>query len=311
MTTGSSHKTIYAAIAANLAIAITKFIAASITGSSAMISEGIHSVVDTGNELVLLYGIRRSQRPPDDNHPFGHGQELYFWTLIVAILIFAIGGGMSVYEGITHLIHPATIVDPTWNYIVLGLAVVFEGFSWRVALKEFLPSVGNQTIWQAIKASKDPTIFTVLFEDSAALLGLIVALLGVFLGHLMENPYLDGIASIVIGVILAVVAVILARESRGLLIGEGADLETVNQLRSLILADAAVNQVLRLLTLYLGPHEVLLNVEIQFHLNLSAEDVTQAIDRIESAIRTDYPDIRNIFVEAKSLTGRDDRNRQL
>src|SRR6476646_2164420 len=134
MTTGSSHKTIYAAITANLAIAITKFIAASITGSSAMISEGIHSVVDTGNELVLLYGIRRSQRPPDENHPFGHGQELYFWTLVVAILIFAIGGGMSIYEGITHLIHPTPIEDPTWNYVVLGLAVVFEGFSWRVAL---------------------------------------------------------------------------------------------------------------------------------------------------------------------------------
>jgi cation diffusion facilitator family transporter len=308
MTTGSSHKTIYAAIAANLAIAITKFIAASITGSSAMISEGIHSVVDTGNELVLLYGIRRSQRPPDENHPFGHGQELYFWTLVVAILIFAIGGGMSIYEGITHLIHPTPIEDPTWNYVVLGLAVVFEGFSWRVALKEFLPSVGNQTIWQAIKSSKDPTIFTVLFEDSAALLGLVVALLGVFLGQVLHNPYLDGTASIVIGVILAVVAVILARESRGLLIGEGADPETISHLRSLILADSAVEQVLRLLTLYLGPHEVLLNVEIQFHQNLSAQDLTQAIERIESDIRTHYPDIRNIFVEAKSLTRREDKH---
>lgn len=308
MTTGSSHKTIYAAIAANLAIAITKFIAASITGSSAMISEGIHSVVDTGNELVLLYGIRRSQCPPDENHPFGHGQELYFWTLVVAILIFAVGGGMSLYEGITHLIHPTLIEDPTWNYIVLGFAVVFEGFSWRVALKEFLPSVGNRTIWQAIKASKDPTIFTVLFEDSAALLGLAVALLGVFLGHVLNNPYLDGTASIVIGVILAVVAVILARESRGLLIGEGADSETISHLRSLILADSAVDQVFRLLTLYLSPHEVLLNVEIQFHLNLSAQDVAQAIDRIESTIRSHYPDIRNIFIEAKSLARREDKN---
>lgn len=273
-----------------------------------MLSEGIHSVVDTGNELVLLYGIRRSQRPPDENHPFGHGQELYFWTLVVAILIFAIGGGMSIYEGLTHLIHPSPIEDPTWNYIILGFALVFEGFSWTVALKEFLPSVGHQNIWQAIKASKDPTIFTVLFEDSAALLGLVVAFLGVFLGHLLQNPLLDGVASIVIGLILAVVAVILARESRGLLIGEGVDAVTVQKLRSLVLADPAVNNVLRLLTLYFGPHEVLLNIEIQFHQNLSAEDVTQAIDRVESKIREHYPDIKNIFVEAKSLTGREGKS---
>ena len=305
MATGSSNKTIYAAIAANLAIAITKFFAASITGSSAMLSEGIHSVVDTGNELVLLYGIRRSQRPPDENHPFGHGPELYFWTLVVAILIFAIGGGMSMYEGITHLINPSPpIEDPTWNYAVLGFVVVFEGFSWTVALKEFLPSMGNQNFWQAIKASKNPTIFTVLFEDSAALLGLLVAFIGVLLGHLLKNPYLDGVASIVIGIILAVVAIILARESRGLLVGEGADPETVKQLRSLILADPAVDHILRLLTLYFGHHEILLNLEIQFHQDLTIDDVTQAIDRLESSIQSDYPDIRNIFVEAKSLTRR-------
>lgn len=304
MATGSSHKTIYAAIAANLAIAITKFIAASITGSSAMLSEGIHSVVDTGNEFVLLYGIQRSQRPPDENHPFGHGQELYFWTLVVAILIFSIGGGMSIYEGITHLTHPTPLEDPTWNYFVLGFAVVFEGFSWTVALKEFLPSMGNQNFWQAIKASKDPTIFTVIFEDSAAILGLLVAFFGVFLGHLLNNPYLDGIASIVIGIMLAVVAVLLARESRGLLVGEGADAVTVKQLRSLVLADSSVDRVLRLLTLYFGPHEILLNIEIQFYPNLSADHITQAIDRLESTIQQHYPDIRNIFIEAKSLTGR-------
>jgi len=304
MTTGGAHKTICAAIAANLVVAITKFVAASITGSSAMLSEGIHSVVDTTNELLLLLGIHLSNRPPDDRHPFGHGQELYFWTLIVAILIFAIGGGMSIYEGISHLTRPNPIEDPTWNYVVLGIAMVFEGFSWSVALKELLPSVGNQTIWQAVKASKDPTIFTVLFEDSAALLGLLVAFLGVFLGHSLNNPYLDGIASIVIGIILAIVAILLARESKGLLIGEGADAATVKQLRSLVLEDDAVDDVLKLLTLYFGPHEVLLNIEIQFDLTLSAEAVTQAIERLESTIRSHYPDIRNIFVEAKSLTGR-------
>lgn len=305
MATESSNKTIYAAIVANLAIAVTKFIAASLTGSSAMLSEGIHSVVDTGNELVLLYGVGRSKRPPDENHPFGHGQELYFWTLIVAILIFSIGGGMSIYEGITHIGHPSAIEDPTWNYIVLGIAVVFEGLSWTVALKEFLPSVGNRNLWQAIRASKDPTIFTVLFEDSAALLGLLVAFLGVLLGHWFNNPYLDGTASIVIGIILAVVAVILARESRGLLVGEGADPAMVKHLRSLVTADPAVEQVLQLLTLYFGPHEILLNIEIQFHRHLLVEDVVQAIERIETSIRTHYPDVRNIFVEAKSLLGRE------
>lgn len=301
METGSTHKTIFAAIAANFAIAITKFIAASVTGSSAMLSEGIHSVVDTGNELVLLFGIRRSQRPPDDNHPFGHGQELYFWTLIVAILIFAVGGGMSVYEGITHLIHPHPIENPTWNYVVLGMAIIFEGLSWGVAFKAFLPSVGKQTLWQAVRTSKDPTIFTVLFEDSAALLGLLVALLGVLLGNLLQNPYLDGTASIVIGVILAVVAVLLAYESRGLLIGEGANPETVNHVRSIAQTDPAVSGVLRVLTLHFGPREILLNLEIQFNRNLSAEEVAQAVDRLEAQIRQNHPEIKLIFIEAKSL----------
>ncbi|MEG3439713.1 cation diffusion facilitator family transporter [Pannus brasiliensis CCIBt3594] len=305
MAEGSSHKTIFAAIAANLAIAITKFIAATMTGSSAMLSEGIHSVVDTSNELVLLYGIHRGQRPPDTEHPFGHGRELYFWTLIVAILIFAIGGGMSIYEGITHLIRPSPIENPTWNYIVLGLAFVFEGFSWTVALREFIPSVGDRSLWQAVRASKDPTIFTVLFEDSAALLGLIVAFLGIFLGHSLENPWFDGGASIIIGSILILVAIILARESKSLLVGEGVDAATARHLRSLVLADPSVDNVLRLLTLYFSPHEILLNIEIQFRRNLTIEEVVQAIDRIEFIIQRHYPDIRDIFVEAESLTRRE------
>lgn len=266
-----------------------------------MLSEGIHSVVDTGNELVLLYGMRRSQRPPDDNHPFGHGQELYFWTLIVAILIFAIGGGMSIYEGITHIIHPHVIEDPTWNYAVLGIAIVFEGMSWVIAFKEFLPSVGERNIWQAIHASKDPTIFTVLFEDSAALLGLVVAFLGVFLGHTLQNPYFDGAASIVIGAILAVVAVLLAYESRGLLIGERADRNTINYVRSVVQSDPAVVSVVQLLTLHFGPHSILLNLEIQFQPDLTIEAVSQAIERIEKGICSQHPEITNIFIEAKSF----------
>jgi cation diffusion facilitator family transporter len=301
MSAESGKKTVFAAIAANLAIAITKFVAASMTGSSAMLSEGIHSVVDTGNELVLLLGMRLSKRPADTNHPFGHGQELYFWTLIVAILIFAVGGGMSIYEGITHLIHPNPIEDATWNYAVLGFATFFEALSWTIAFREFMPSVGERGFWHAVRTSKDPTIFTVLFEDSAALLGLIVAFLGVLLEHLFNNPYFDGAASIVIGLILAVVAVLLASESRGLLIGEGADPATVEHIRSLAIADLAVEDVLQVLTLHFGPEEVLLNLEIQFHRNLSAEEVAQAVDRVEAAIRSHHPEIKRIFIEAKSL----------
>ena len=174
---GSAKKTIYAAMVANFAIAVIKFVAASITGSSAMLSEGIHSVVDTGNELLLLLGIRQSKKPADDSHPFGYGQELYFWTLIVALFIFAIGGGMSIYEGINHVQHPEPLTDPFWNYVVLGLAVLFEGYSWNVALQEFLAQKEDGSFWSAIRASKDPTIFTILFEDTAALIGLFVAFL--------------------------------------------------------------------------------------------------------------------------------------
>lgn len=306
MSSGSSKKTIFAAIASDLAIAITKFIAAAISGSSAMLSEAIHLLVDTSNELLLLLGLHKSQKPADASHPFGYGQELYFWTLIVAILIFAVGGGMSFYEGITHLLNPSPLEDPKWSYIVLGVAVVFEGFSWRVAWKEFLPSKGKQSIWQAIRNSKDPTIFTLLFEDSAAVLGLAVAFLGVFFGHLFNNPYLDGAASVIIGLILAVVAVLLAYESKGLLVGESANTRIVNNIRDLAKTDPAVKEVMRVLTLHFGQHEILLNLEIQFQQNLSAQEIALAVNRIEEKIRSQHSDIKQIFIEAKSLCG--DRN---
>ena len=302
MSSGSAKKTIYAAITANLAIAIVKFIAAAITGSSAMLSEGIHSTVDTGNELLLLLGLRQSKKPADDSHPFGYGQELYFWTLIVALLIFAIGGGMSIYEGINHLRHPEPLTDPFWNYMVLGFAVIFEGYSWNVALQEFLATKSEDNLWQALKASKDPTIFTVLFEDTAALIGLFVAFLGIFCGHLFNNVYLDGVASITIGIILAGVAVLLASESKGLLIGEGADAETVAKIRTLTLNDPAVKKVIRVLTLHFGPKEILLNLEIQFTDQLSTEELALAVERLETNIRTQHSEIQNIFIEAKSIS---------
>ncbi|MEH1843912.1 MAG: cation diffusion facilitator family transporter [Nostoc sp.] len=301
MATDSSNKTIFAAMGANLAIAITKFIAAAITGSSAMISEGIHSMVDTGDQLLLLLGIRMSQKPADDRHPFGYGQELYFWTLIVAILIFAIGGGMSIYEGITHLINPSPLKDPMWNYIVLGMAILFEGFSWIVALKEFLPTKGKQSFWQAIKNSKDPTVFTILVEDSAAILGLIVALLGILLGDLFNNIYFDGIASIVIGIILAIVAIVLARESKGLLVGESANPQTISNIRSLSKTEPGVQEVMRVLTMQLAPQEVLLNLEIQFSKNLTGEEIALTVESLEAKLRQHHPEIKQIFIEAKSL----------
>lgn len=297
----SAKKTIYAAMAANFAIAVIKFIAASITGSSAMLSEGIHSVVDTGNELLLLLGIRLSKKPADDSHPFGYGQELYFWTLIVALFIFAIGGGMSIYEGINHVRYPEPLNDPFWNYVVLGLAVIFEGYSWNVALQEFLASKNEDSFWKAIRASKDPTIFTILFEDTAALIGLLVAFLGVLSGHLLGNVYLDGVASIVIGIILCGVALLLATESKGLLIGEGANAEIVASIRKITNEDPAVEKVLKVLTLHFGPQEILLNLEIEFIEDLETEELAIAVERLETSIRGQHSEVQNIFIEAKSI----------
>ena len=301
---GSAKKTIYAAMAANFAIAIIKFIAASITGSSAMLSEGIHSVVDTGNELLLLLGLRLSKQPADDSHPFGYGLELYFWTLIVALFIFAVGGGMSIYEGIRHIRHPEPLTDPRWNYGVLALATIFEGYSWSVEQQEILARTSEANFWTAIRASKDPTVFTILMEDTAALIGLFVAFLGVLSGHFLGNVYLDGVASIVIGVILCGVALLLAIESKGLLIGEGATAETVASIREITNNDPAVEKVITLLTLHFGPQEILLNLEINFVDDLETEELAIAVERLESSIRTKHSEIQNIFIEAKSISVR-------
>jgi len=295
-----SRTAIFAAIAGNLAIAATKFVAAFFTGSSAMLSEGIHSLVDTGNGGLLLLGFRMSQKPPDANHPFGHGKELYFWSLVVAILIFALGGGMSVYEGVTHLSHPQ-VHHSIWNYVVLAFAIVFESVSFYFAYRAFRKEMSGQGVFEAIRASKDPTTFTVLFEDTAALLGLIVAFLGIFLGHLLNNPYLDGVASIVIGAILAVVAGFLAYESKGLLIGEGVDPQTLASIRSIVSADPAVEEIKKLLTMHFSPDDVLLTLDIGFKKDLIAEEIAAAVNRLENKIRDQHPEIKHIFIEAKSL----------
>ena len=296
-----SRTAILAAIAGNLAIAATKFVAASFTGSSAMLSEGIHSLVDTGNGGLLLLGVRKSRKPPDAAHPFGHGMEVYFWSLVVAILIFALGGGMSVYEGIIHIAHPSHIKDPTWNYVVLSFAIFFESLSFYFAIRAFRKEKGDQGVWQAIHTSKDPTTFTILFEDTAALLGLLVAFAGIFLGHQLNNPYLDGAASITIGVILGVVAGFLAHESKGLLIGEGVDPLTLASIRAIAGAEPAVTEVRKALTMHLGPQEVLLTLDIRFQKELTTAEIAAAIDEMEAKIRGRHPEVKYIFIEAKAL----------
>jgi cation diffusion facilitator family transporter len=284
--------TVYGVIAANAVIAVSKFTAGTISGSSAMLSEGIHSVVDTGNELLLLLGIHRSKKPADELHPFGYGKELYFWSLIVAIPLFGLGGGMS-------------IQDPNWNYVVLGIAFVAEGTSWAIALKKLLEKrKEGQGLWQALRTSKNPAVFVVLAEDSAALAGILIAFLGVLLGHRLRNPYLDGTASIIIGFILAAVAGFLAYESRDLLVGESADVDVVQSIRKVAGADPAVLGVSRPLTMHFGPEQVLLNLDIEFRPDLSASQITAAIDRLEAGIRRERPSIKRIFIEAESLTSR-------
>ena len=298
---GESKRAVVAAIAGNAAIAVIKFAAGAATGSSAMLSEGIHSLVDTGNGGLLMLGLKRSARPPSPAHPFGHGKELYFWSLIVAISIFGIGGGMSIYEGILHIQHPSHLVNPMWNYIVLALAMVFESMSFTVAYRAFRTVKGDRRAISAIHHGKDPSLFTVLFEDTAALAGLVVAFVGVFLAHELDNPYFDGAASIVIGCILAVVAVWLAWESKGLLVGESADPKLVDAVRLCAGDDPVVTGVGAVLTMHLGPEEVLLNLEVEFAPGTGAEEIHAAIHRIEACITAQHPEVNRIFIEVESL----------
>ncbi|MDQ0571435.1 cation diffusion facilitator family transporter [Variovorax paradoxus] len=293
-----SKVAIYGAIAANVAIAATKFVVAGITGSSAMLSEGIHSAVDTFNGVLLLVGIRLSQRPATAEHPFGHGKELYFWSLIVAVLIFGLGGGVSFYEGIQHIRKPEPMRDPTWNYVVLALAALFEGTSFFIALRQFRAQSRGAPFWLALERSKDPTTYTVLAEDSAALIGLAVAALGIYLSHRFDLPALDGAASVVIGLLLAGVAVLLIAQARGLLIGEGIRPETARAIRSLAMEQPSVRDVGRVLSMYIGPNEVLAIVDVNFKEGTATGEAADAISAIEQRVRGRFPMIRRLFIEA-------------
>ena len=298
---GGSKIVVYGAIGANLAIAAAKFTAAFFTGSAAMLSEGIHSLVDTGNGLLILLGLARAGKPADDEHPFGHGKELYFWTMIVAVLIFAVGGGLSLYEGWIHVQHPAPLTDPTWNYWVLALAVLFEGIACTLAFREFNKTRGDLGFWQALRASRDPAVYAILLEDLAALVGLVIALGGVYFGHLLNNPYFDGGASIAIGVLLIGMAVFMLKETRGLLVGEGIDAATRASLQALAQADPAVQSIRPPLSMYLGPAEAFLALDVRFQQDLTAQQVEDAVGRLEKAIRAKHPEFKRIFVEAESF----------
>ena len=294
-----SRLAVYGAMAANVAIAATKFVVAGITGSASMLSEGIHSVVDTANDALLLVGMERSKKEASQLHPFGHGRELYFWSLIVAVLIFGLGGGVSMYEGLLHILDPHPLEDPFWNYVVLGCSAVFEGISFAIAMKQFNAArADDTTILQAVHVSKDPSTYTIVAEDGAALGGLAIAAGGVYLSHVANQPAIDGIASMLIGLLLCGVAIVLIRESRGLLVGEGVKPETVQAIRQIVRAEPHVQDMGPVLSMYLGADEVLVTIDVRFAPHLPAAETASTIQRIEEAIRRRFPKIKRIYIEA-------------
>ncbi len=296
----SSRKVILAALVGNALIAVTKFGAAVVTGSSAMLSEGIHSLVDTGNQVLLLHGLRRAQRPPEPGFPFGHGKEIYFWSFVVAILIFAVGAGVSIYEGIRHLLHPVHVTNPTINYLVLGAAFLFEGAAWLFAWKAFNRSRGRRSVIEAVNRGKDPSLFLVLFEDSAAMAGIVVAFLGIYLGQVTGSPYFDGAASVIIGLILGATAWWLALETKGLLIGESADPEVVDGIRRLAASCEEIEHVNEALTLHMGPEYILVTLSVDFVDWASAEQVENVCAVLSAEIKREFPLVKRVFVEPEA-----------
>jgi len=296
-----SNKSIYSALLANLAIAITKFIAGGLSSSAAMISEGIHSLVDTVNQLLLLFGLRQSRKPADAIRPFGYGKELYFWSFIVSILIFGLGGGLSIYQGIVHILHPDELRDPTWNYIVLLLSLIFEGSSLFIAYKEFNLTRDGDSFWSAIVNSKNPANFLVLFEDGGAVLGLLIVGLCLFIGHRFNLPFLDGLASLLVGLLLVVISMILARESRSLLMGEGIAPETQEKIIRLAERDEAVIKARHILSTYQSPDEVVLMLIIAFKDDLDTEEINTSIIRIRRAIKKAFPLVSFIIIQPEAI----------
>jgi cation diffusion facilitator family transporter len=297
MASSESTKVVNAALLGNLLVALTKVAAAVVTGSSAMTSEAVHSAVDTGNELLLLYGLRQAARPPDADHPFGHGREIYFWSFIVALLFFALGAVVSVYEGIHHLQSPADIRRPGVNYVVLALALVFEGASWRVAFKQFRATKGDVGYLEAVRRSKDPTTFTVLAEDTGAVIGILIAFGGTLSAQLLGKPALDGAASIGIGILLGLIAIVLARETKGLLIGEPAGSELVASICTMARAEPGIRVSNGLFTVHMGPHQVVAALSVDFKDSLSALEVERIIAALEDRVRKAHPEVVSLLIK--------------
>lgn len=294
-----SKKVIYAALIGNGLISVTKFFAAFATGSSAMMSEGVHSLVDTGNQVLLLYGLKAATKPADKDFPFGHGKEIYFWSFVVAILIFAVGAGISLYEGIHHVLHPAEISSPVINYIVLGLAMIFEAGALYIAYKEFNKARGTKGTFEAVRHGKDPTLFVVLFEDSAAMLGLFFAFIGVYLAQVTGNAVWDGVASILIGCILGGTAFWLAYETKGLLIGERADQKTIDGIYQILKGREGIRNVNEVLTLHMGPEFILVNISLEFADEQKTGEIEAIIHTMDREIKAAFPNVKRIFIEAE------------
>ncbi len=297
----TSKTVVYAAFTGNAVIAVTKFIAASITGSSAMFSEGIHSVVDSLDQLLLLYGMKASERPPDRQHPFGYSAEIYFWAFVVAILIFAVGAGLSFYEGYVQILSPHPIANVGVSYAILVAALVIEAAAWYIAFRAIQrqrQETGSKASFiRSVRQSKDPAIFTVLLEDSAACTGLVIALIGVYVADTYNLPIFDGLASIAIGFLLALVAIFLAYETKALLIGESAGQHVVDGIRNAIRANSAIIRCHELNTMHLGPSHVIVSIVAEFEDRLTTPDIEKSIAELEADIQRQFPAVKTIAVE--------------
>ena len=292
----TSTRTLVIALLANLGIAVSKFFAAAITGSSAMLTEGVHSVVDSTNQLLLMWGRHASIRPPDAKHPLGYGRELYFWSFVVAVLVFSLGAGVSIYEGIIHIVHPEPAVSPLVAYVVLLVAFLLEGWSTMEAYREFNVARGDQSWLAAVRDSKDPPSFIVLLENGAAMAGIVAAAVGLFLSQATGDPFYDGAASVVIGLILGVTAMLLAYESKGLLIGEAADPKLVRGLRDLVCSKPGVVGVGHVLTVHSAPDQITAMINVDFRDSISAGDVERIVREVEEEAHSRWPQVRRLFI---------------
>ncbi len=302
MKPGASNRVLVIALAANLGIAVAKFVAAAITGSSAMLTEGVHSLVDSTNQLLLIYGQKRAAKPADALHPFGYGRELYFWSFVVALLVFALGAGVSVYEGILHILAPEQATSPLIGYIVLAVAFALEGGSTFAAFREFDAARGGKSWLRALIETKDATTVIVLLENGAAMAGIVIAAVGLGISQLTDNPRWDGIASVLIGVLLAVVAMFLAREAKGLLIGEAADPAIVDGLRRAA-TRPGVTGIGQIITIHNAPTQIAAAMNVDFDNRLSAGDVERLVAEIEAAVHAEFPSVVRVYVRPHENAG--------